>query len=123
MLTIDDSDWPRLQIRWHSEIHADEVEQLFARLDEYYARGERFGSIVDVRGARTSAATRSLMAKEASRQTPVARLYSVGTAVIVDSAVVRGALTALFWIYEPPAPVVLCGDIVEANDWLSKRLV
>ena len=42
---------------------------------------------------------------------------NIGSAVIIENAIVRGAYTALRWISPPPAPNKAFGTMVEAARW------
>ena len=46
---------------------------------------------------------------------------SLGSVTIVGNALVRGALTALYWLFEPPNPQGVVGGWVEARDWAVRR--
>lgn len=46
---------------------------------------------------------------------------SLGSVTIVGNALVRGALTALYWLFEPPNPQGVVGNWVEARDWAVRR--
>lgn len=45
-----------------------------------------------------------------------------GSAVVTDSALMRGVLTAVGWIHSPPYPLRPFADDREARAWLRERL-
>jgi proteasome lid subunit RPN8/RPN11 len=45
-----------------------------------------------------------------------------GSAVVTDSAIMRGVLTAVGWIHSPPYPLRPFADDHEARAWLRERL-
>lgn len=45
-----------------------------------------------------------------------------GSAVVTDSALMRGVLTAVGWIHSPPYPLRPFADDQEARAWLRERL-
>lgn len=46
---------------------------------------------------------------------------SLGSATIVESSLVRGALTALYWLFEPPTPQYVAKDWRDAHAWALAR--
>src|SRR5690606_35921348 len=46
----------------------------------------------------------------------------VGSATVVPSALARGALTAILWVWSPAAPHHPCGTVEEGLDWCLQRL-
>lgn len=46
---------------------------------------------------------------------------SLGSVTIIKSSVVRGALTALYWLFEPPSPQGIASDWREAHAWAVKK--
>ncbi len=47
---------------------------------------------------------------------------SVGSVTIIGSSIVRGALTAMYWLFEPPTPQGVVGTFGEAQDWVARKL-
>jgi hypothetical protein len=47
---------------------------------------------------------------------------SLGSVTIISSAVIRGALTALYWLFEPKSPQAIVGTWDEARDWSVEKL-
>lgn len=47
---------------------------------------------------------------------------AVGAVTILDSALMRGALTALYWLFTPPTPQEYAKDWREAHTWALSRL-
>lgn len=46
----------------------------------------------------------------------------VATSVVIDNALMRGALTAVFWFWTPPAPVEIAANPGEALDYCLRAL-
>jgi hypothetical protein len=46
---------------------------------------------------------------------------AVGAVTIIDSALMRGALTALYWVFTPPTPQGVARDWSEAHAWAMER--
>lgn len=47
---------------------------------------------------------------------------AVGAVVILDNAIMRGALTALYWLFTPPTPQGVAKDWREAHTWALGQL-
>jgi hypothetical protein len=47
---------------------------------------------------------------------------SLGSVTIVGSPIIRGALTALYWLFTPPNPQGVAGTWMEARDWAVEKL-
>jgi len=48
------------------------------------------------------------------------RRYVAGMAIVVDNALIRGALTAVLWVVEPACPTKIVGTIDEAMTFLTE---
>jgi hypothetical protein len=47
----------------------------------------------------------------------------VAQAIVMDSAIVRGAVTAVFWLQPPPWPIKTFASMEEADRWIRERIV
>lgn len=101
----------------------DTLERYF---DGCFARREKFAMITDATPVRTlpDALWRKRLAawlnEPAFREKN--RLYCVGSANIVTWAPAAGVLTALQWLWKPPAPQYFCPSTPEAIAWCLERL-
>lgn len=105
--TTDDSlrEYLELQLAW------------LARLDEPVAW------ILDLsKLERSTAARRSMFASYLRRFGSLARHHLAGAAIVAPSALVRGFVTAVFWVYRPTAPVSFFATLAEAEAWAGDRL-
>jgi hypothetical protein len=55
-------------------------------------------------------------------QTHAKTTRAVGAVVIVDNPIMRGALTALYWLFTPPTPQAAVKDWREAHAWALEQL-
>jgi hypothetical protein len=80
------------------------------------------------------ATQRKYAAEFLKRNTALAREASLGTASVTPSSILRGIMTAIFWISPPPTPAVFfatrgdaylhaIGVLEEGGAWLPQRLV
>lgn len=110
--------FPPLLTQAGVDAHFDEVEAFFMRRD----RDKPTALLADARGIlNTTARNRQRVALAFERLSPVLEQRAVAHAIVMDNAVVRGALTAVFWIKRPPWPIQLFGDLEEADAWIRRR--
>jgi len=121
---VDESRWPLAIFespgaRQPAEIDAD---SFYTELERLLAKGERFATLHDLRGTRPDAKRRRRFtdwtaANEAKLKTGLA-----AHAVVVDSAFLRGIITAVLWMTTPPCPMRVFDDRLEAERWLLSEL-
>ena len=122
---FNDSLWPLL-ITMGPDIWTEQnVTEMADGFERYFARGERYALI-------TASPRDSVMAaRERKRVTDwsnTARVRDrsgelcVGSATIVRSALARGALTAIMWIWKPASPHLAVADTNEAMDYALAQL-
>jgi hypothetical protein len=101
-------------VEYHERVRVAMVEAL--------SQGRRTVTILDLSEARALTARQREMQMEWSSQTDALfREVSLGIVFVVASAVVRGVLTALFWIRRVPVPHVIARDLDEALSWAMAR--
>lgn len=64
---------------------------------------------------------RKLQADFMSENARLIRKLNMGTAFVMDSMLLRGALTAMMWLQPLPCPHFVCGEIEEAKRWVRGR--
>ena len=124
-VVFDEDAWPLLYVRFPPKGLSDEsLEAFLARYTAYLNRQERFAAINDSRSL-----LKVINAKQRRRLVAwfdsvwnIAREYNVASAILLQSAAVRGALTAVFWMKPPPTPSKSFGSLVEAAPWLRERM-
>jgi hypothetical protein len=96
-----------------------DIDYMQACYELVFASATRHALIVDTRTlVRVPDATlrRRMKVFEDSRR-PVIREKNIGSAIIIQSAVVRGGYTALRWISPQPAPNRAFPNMREAAEW------
>lgn len=100
--------------------HFDEMEEHFTRKQVQRPTA----LLADVRSMRSiDAMSRSRIAEGFRTMAPVMGDCGVAHAIVMDNAVARGALTAIFWLRKPGWPVRTFGDMHEADQWLRSCFV
>lgn len=105
----------------------DEVETeayLTAFLSDVVGRNRPFVSIVDARAMRQapSAKVRRIIADWEERNAATGARYNRGIAFVTESALIRGAMTALHWISPPKTPTTFEASMEAARRFASTRL-
>jgi hypothetical protein len=115
---------PLIVMTVHDNLSIDDINGLFASWQEILARKQRFAAIADVRAAHgmPSAKERAHIADWTKRIEPMSIQYSLGTANVVSSSLVRGAMTAIDWLHKPKVPQMHFSNMVEACAWCIDRL-
>jgi hypothetical protein len=125
------SAWPIAVLACPAQFDAAWVTDLDRKVARLFARGEPFAFITDTSNVKAvpGAVERRLLADWAARPEQVAqqKRWNVGSATIVRSTVMRGALQALYWFWTPPCPQHAARDFDDAWSWsltmLAKRSI
>jgi hypothetical protein len=94
----------------------EDFERMFEDYDALMKRGKRYALVVDfpVDVALLRAAERRMVADWwLPRKEQVMRVNAV-TVTVLQSALLRGAYTALLWVVQPPNPQKVAGSVAEA---------
>jgi hypothetical protein len=118
-LRFDVSLWPLAVITMPPVLTVADIDYMQACYELVFAAPTRHALIVDTTTiVRVPDATlrRQMKAFEDSRR-PIIREKNIGSAIIIQSAVVRGGYTALRWISPQPAPNRAFPNLREAAEW------
>ena len=122
-ITIDRSSFPVVVVSYRGAPTTTEFETYLGALGELYRGGRPFGLVFDSTGAESPPAThRKLQADFIKRYEYSIRALNMGTAFVLDSMVLRGALTAILWLQPLPCPHFVCAEVNEARRWVRARL-
>jgi hypothetical protein len=70
----------------------------------------------------TSAKQRKIFSEAEARMQPQDKRYCAGTAIVLSSSIIRGVVTAIYWLTPPVYPYTLCSTDDEARAWATKQL-
>ncbi len=123
-IEVDESRWPLVVIRWpRGPVTDADVEALIALSLGHLARRERFASLHDgVRATGLDGRQRRRMADHVNAYRKPLGEWHVAAAIVVDSAIVRGIVTAINWLSPPPFPQRQFATRAEAEAWLLGML-
>ncbi len=117
--------WPVVVLRIETGVTLADIEPIFERYEkEVFARKEPFVSMTDLRGISSvpDASFRTRMGEWSREGDAAMRAFSIGNVTIFSSKLIRGAVTAIFWVYQPPIPQAVAGEWGEGVDWCVQAL-
>jgi hypothetical protein len=95
--------------------------------EPYFRRGQRYALLsIQPKGSVAPGAKERKMLMDwvgSPRVLEYASRLCVGAAAVVDGALMRGALTAVLWVWKPPFPLHAAGTAAEGIDHCLQRLV
>lgn len=101
----------------------EDVPEMIRFVEGVVSRGEPYLVISDTRRAPSSnAKARKLMSEESKRVEQRAGHLDMGAVVVLESAAVRAAVTAVMFFFRPKAPLKLVGTAQEAAAVAKKML-
>ena len=95
-----------------------EVEALLAAFKRPLNWREKYVEIFDGTNADPGSPTQRRRIADWMR----AHTSLISTAIVIPSALVRGALTAVFWIQPMPCPYTVVSTMAEAEAWAEEKL-
>ena len=105
-------------------LQAADVEGIFSHYRGLCRQRVHFVAISDVRAAQKlpDAATCVRFGEESDRLSEELDVWSLGAGIVLDSALIRGALSAIEWLYHPRRPHAYFHDMHGALAWAIQRL-
>jgi len=118
-LRFDASMWPLVVITMPPVTTTADIEYMQRCYEHVFAASNRHALIVDattIVRVPDASLRRQMKAFEDSRRA-IIRVKNIGSAIIIQNAVVRGAYTALRWISPQPAPNKAFATVEDAARW------
>lgn len=102
---------------------AQDLVRLRQQMEDDLSHGRKLVSVIDLTDAAALNASQRKMLTEWRRQTHDLSLsVSIGTVFVAPSQIIRGVLTALFWLHEFGVPHGVVGTLDEAVQWAIQQL-
>jgi hypothetical protein len=123
-IQFDTSSWPIMVLTPTDNVTDQSIEDFMTTFFEVVrTKKERYALIVDLRQkTNLSHKQRKYMTGELNRNKDFAEKYNAGTALIVNSAVVRGIMMSVFWLFSPKHPTDVFKTMEDAFVWANTRL-
>ena len=120
---VDTSRLPIVVVRFSGPISEPEFDMYLASMTQIISRSEPTLTILDARRAiRSPPSQRKKQAEWIKTHADQLRRYSLGTAFVLTSPLVRGVLTAILWLQPLPSDYVVVATMAEAEDWAAGKL-
>lgn len=122
MLPIDEGGWPLVVVRWEGEITDATLHAFLSQMDAWLARQERFGLLLDSRGAKgMSPEQRARVIGHMKQHAPRTAPYLV-QAIVLDSLLQRTLFFGINLIFPNPFPSKVFAQPEPARQWLLSQL-
>ena len=122
-LYVDQRALPLLQLRYVGDYSDDELQQFLQQMDAVLKLPGKKAGIVDLSDAVPGTAKqRRVHAEWIADRKPLLQRDFVAAAIVTDSAIIRGTVTAIFWIAPLPLPTHVTASMEQAEGWLEPYL-
>jgi hypothetical protein len=120
MITVRTDMWPVLVAFAFDELTIDDVDKLKGIMTKVHARGQRFGQLYDARRVKVpSAGVRKALGDLAKHFETETRDNIIRNAVMIDSKILAGALTAVQWMSDNTLPLRYFSTAMESLEWVT----
>lgn len=122
-IEFDESRLPLMVVTYRGTASTVEFEAFLDRLGGCLVRGQRYALLFDASsaGAPPALQRRRMAEWTASHRGDLTRLC-VGTAFVITSTLIHGALTAILWLQPLPYPHVVVASRREGEAWCRRQL-
>ena len=121
-IEIDDSDFPVIVVRYRGLAEDERFEQYLQELTRVRSRGPSVVIFDALEAGFPPARQRRRQAEWIDQNRALLQRNSLGTVFLLDSSLVRGALTAVLWLSPIPGEWTVVGTREEARQWAEARL-
>jgi hypothetical protein len=119
-LYVDRSELPILRLRYAGTYSDAELLQFLSEVDAVLKVPGRKVGLIDLTDAKPGGAKQRRMQGDWIRENEELLAREVIAAVVVtDSAIIRGTVTAVFWIRPLPMPTHVAATLADAERWLA----
>lgn len=113
--------WPIVEVLYPKQVGVPELERVYDGIGGFLEQGEDFAVIHHATGI-LDAESRRYIATRQTKQSARSQLYMKAEAVVTMSAIIRGVVIALGWIYPHPHPIRTFATRAEALAWCEQKL-
>lgn len=122
-LYVDQQSLPLLRLRYVGDYSDAELTVFLHKLDAILEVPGRKVCLFDLTAAGVGTATqRQTQGKWIAKNEKVLQREFAAAAIVTDSAIIRGAVTAIFWIRPLPFPTQVTATVQSAEEWLAPYL-
>jgi uncharacterized protein YejL (UPF0352 family) len=122
-LYVDRETLPLLRLRYVGDYSDGELTEFLRKLEAVLTLPGRKVCVIDLSEATAGTATqRQMQASWIAKQEKVLAREFAAAAIVTDSAIIRGTVTAVFWIRPLPFPTRVTATVNSAEEWLKPYL-
>lgn len=122
-LSLDQTALPLVRITYVEEYTDAELEGMLGELDALLQQSGDKVALIDLTKAKPgSAKQRQTHAQWIANQEAVISRKFAAAVIVTDSAIIRGTVTAVFWIRPLPIPTHITATAHQAEAWLAPYL-
>ncbi|MEP7126108.1 MAG: hypothetical protein ABJE95_34565 [Byssovorax sp.] len=122
-IEVDESRFPLLVVSFHGVVSDEKFDAYLATITRRLRRRDRYVTLVDAtRAGHIPATQRKKQADWQRSHTELLRTHNLGTAFALSSPMIRGFLTAIFWMQALPSPHHVAATRAEAEGWALECL-
>ena len=111
LIVIDTGCFPVVYTMFGKGVTDEDVDRYLLALEDVHRKHTRFFMFVDaLYGASLSAPQRRRIAQWSKDNFEVSHRFCIGAVVILNSSVMRGVITAIWWIQPPPTKHEVCNS-------------
>lgn len=119
---IDEAAWPLVKVRWDSVVTDTMMHTFLAKMNQWLERGQRFGLLLDSRGAKgLSPDIRKRLIAHMKQNADKTAQYLV-QAIVLDNLIQRTLFYGINLVLPNPFPSKVFANPAEAQDWLRREL-
>jgi hypothetical protein len=119
---LDDRSWPIVKARWSGTVTDRELDAALARMDDYLSREDRYGLLLDSRGAGGfSPEQRNRLLSHMKSRAPLTSRLLV-QAVVIDNLIQRTLYYGVRLLLPSPFPSRVFAHPEAAEAWLREEL-
>jgi hypothetical protein len=118
----NESAWPVVQIEFTDSRSDEHFIWVLRQFEGLFARRERYLFLIDATKATKipSAGARHTIGKWQNDHKEDSKRWCAGGVILVSSALVRGAVTAMSWVHKPPVQQYFAPTRREGVEWCIK---
>lgn len=118
-----DKEWPLLVIKASGQSTDEDMDEYLGTLSLALGRRERHVVIVDAsEGQGLKGTHRQRVANWNKKNAGALAQYRAGLVLVTENALLRGLITAVYWLFTPPFPYKTADTVDEARRWAYQSL-
>ncbi len=122
-IEFDDSRFPIVRVKFEGVATNEEFERYLESMTKLLLRRQINVTVLDAsRAGMSPPIQRKRQAEWMKEHDAELRRYSKGTAFVITSTLIRGALTAILWLQPMAVPHVVVATVEEAEAWARGKL-